>query len=65
MYLWMDDPIRKQNTQARGFNINVHGIESEKSMVIPQDAKPHLVKYMVMQIKDLDDQRLYRNIDKY
>ena len=36
-------------------SIKVYGVQTEKAMVIPQEAKPHLVEYMAMQIEDLDD----------
>ena len=61
----MDVPLRGQSHQAKGVSIKVHGMLTERAMVILQEAKPHLVEYMAMLMEDLDDQRLYRDIDKY
>ena len=36
-------------------SIKVHGVETERTMVIPQEAKPHLVEYMAIQMEDLND----------
>ena len=58
----MDVPLRGKSRQARGVSIKVHG---ERTMVIPQEAKPHLVEYMEMQMEDLVDQCLHRDLDKY
>ena len=46
-------------------SITVHDVQIERAMVILQEAKPHLVEYMAMQMEDLNDQRLSRDIDNY
>jgi len=43
----------------------VHGVQIEERVLIPQEAKRHLVEYMAMQMEDLDDERLQNNLDMY
>ena len=49
----------------RGLSINIYSVQNKRSVVIPQEAKSHLVEYIAIQMKDLDDQHLHKDLDKY
>jgi len=40
-------------------------VKTEEKVLIPQEAKPHLVEYMVMQMEDLDNEHLQNDLDRY
>ena len=37
----------------------------EEKVIIPQEAKPHLLEYIVMQMENLDDERLQNDLHMY
>jgi len=64
IYSWMDVPLRRRNGHVIHSNMTVYGVQIEKKVLIPQEAKPHLVEYMAMQIEDLDNEHLQNDLDR-
>jgi hypothetical protein len=65
IYSWMDVPRRGRSGHVVGSNITVHGVQTEEVVVIPVEAKPHLLEYLAMQMEDLDDERLHDDLNTY
>jgi len=41
----------------------MHGVQIEGTMIIPQEAKLYLMEYITMQMEDLDDECLQKDLD--
>jgi len=61
----MDVPQRGRSGHVVSSNIIVHSVQIEETMIIPREAKPHLLEYIAMQMEDLDDERLQNDLNMY
>jgi hypothetical protein len=51
-------PARTRSGLIYENNVQVHGVVTETKIKIPTYAKPHLVEYIALQMKAMDDERL-------
>jgi len=58
MYSWTNVPHQGRSSHVVCSSIIVHGVQTEETVIILAEAKPHLVEYMALQMEDLDDQHL-------
>ena len=65
IYSWMNVPRRGRSGNVMGSNITVRGVHTEGTMIIPTEAKPHLLEYMAMQMENLDDERLQNDLNMH
>ena len=65
IYSWMNVPRRGRSGNVIGSNITVRGVHTEGIMIIPAEAKPHLLEYMAMQMENLDDERLQNDLNMH
>jgi hypothetical protein len=45
--------------------VPMHGVEIEQHIIIPKQAKPHLLEYIAMQVEDVDDEGLQNELENY
>jgi len=65
IYLWVDVPRQGKSGHVVRSSIVVLGVQTEETVIIPVEAKPHLLEYMAMHMEDLDDQRLQNDLNMY
>lgn len=42
-----------------------YGVQTESQLSISNEAKPHILEYIVMRMEGMDDQRLQSELDVY
>jgi hypothetical protein len=68
IFLWEDVQRRTRAGPARvihGNEVWMYGVTTEAEVQIPIAAKPHLLEYMDLQMKALDEERLQNHLDAY
>jgi hypothetical protein len=60
-----DVPIRTRVRVVHGNEVRVYGVTTEAEIMIPVQAKLHLLEYMDLQIEALDEERLRNDLDAY
>ena len=61
----MNVPRRGRSGNVMGSNITVRGVHTEGTVIIPVEAKPHLLEYMAMQMENLDDECLQNDLNMH
>jgi hypothetical protein len=51
-------PTRTRAGVVHGNEVRVYGVITEAEIMIPVQAKPHLLEYMDLQMEALDEERL-------
>jgi hypothetical protein len=65
IFAWEDVPTRTKAGVVHGNEVRVYGVTTEVEIMIPVQAKPHLLEYMDLQIEALDEERLRNDLDAY
>ena len=65
IFSWVDVPRRTRVGVIHGNEVQVHGVITEAEVLIPVATKPHLLKYMDLQMEALDEERLRNDVDAY
>jgi hypothetical protein len=65
IFSWEDVPTRTRARVVHGNEVRVYGVTTEVEIMIPVQAKPHLLEYMDLQIEALDEERLQNDLDAY
>jgi hypothetical protein len=50
---------------VHGNEVRVYGVTTEAEIMIPVQAKPHLLEYMDLQMEALDEERFRNDLDAY
>jgi hypothetical protein len=50
---------------VHGNEVRVYDVTTEAEIMIPVQAKPHLLEYMDLQMEALDEERLRNDLDAY
>jgi hypothetical protein len=58
-------PTRTRAGVVHGNEVRVYGVITEAEIMIPVQAKPHLLEYMDLQMEALDEERLWNDLDAY
>jgi hypothetical protein len=58
-------PTRTRAGVVHGNEVRVYGVTTEVEIMIPVQAKPHLLEYMDLQMEALDEKRLRNDLDAY
>jgi hypothetical protein len=58
-------PIRTRAGVVHGNEVRVYNITTEAEIMIHVQAKPHLLEYMDLQMKVLDEEHLRNDLDAY
>ena len=58
IFSWVDEPERTTSSACRLRKRNVFGVQVESSIRILQSAKVHILEYIAMQSKAIDDERM-------
>jgi hypothetical protein len=65
IFSWEDVPTRTKAGVVHENEVRVYGITTEEEIMIPVQAKPHLLEYMDLQMEALDEERLRNDLDAY
>jgi hypothetical protein len=65
IFSWEDVPRRTRAGVVHANKVRVFGVTTEAEVQIPVLAKPHLLEYMDLQMKALDEERLRNDLDAY
>jgi hypothetical protein len=65
IFSWKDVPTRTRAGVVYGNEVRVYGVTTEAEIMIPVQAKPHLLEYMDLQMEALDEERLRNDLDAY
>jgi hypothetical protein len=65
IFSWEDVPTRTRAGVVHGNEVRVYGVTTEAEIMIPVQAKPHLLEYMDLQMEALDEERLRNDLDAY
>lgn len=45
--------------------ISIQGVRTENQVTIPNEAKPHILEYIALQVEGMDDERMQNELDAY
>jgi hypothetical protein len=65
IFSWKDVPTRTRANVVYGNKVWVYGVTTEAEIMIPIQAKPHLLEYMDLQMEALDEKCLRNDLDAY
>jgi hypothetical protein len=65
IFSWEDVPTRTKARVVHGNEVWVYGVKTEAEIMIPVQAKPHLLEYMDLQMEALDEEHLQNDLDAY
>jgi hypothetical protein len=58
-------PIRTRAGVVHGNKVRGYGVRTKAGIMIPVQAKPHLLEYMDLQMEALDEECLRNDLDAY
>jgi hypothetical protein len=65
IFSWEDVPTRTRAKVVHGNEVRVYSVTIEAEIMIPVQAKPHLLEYVDLQMEALDEERLQNDLDAY
>jgi len=65
IFSWRDVPARTRSGHLKVKFISIQGVRTENQVTIPNEAKPHILEYIALQVEGMDDERMQNELDAY
>lgn len=65
IFSWRDVPAISRSGHFKSNSVSMHGVQTESLVKIPNEAKPHILEYIAMQMEGMDDERLESELEFY